>query len=269
MNDDEDNGLLCRILVQESLCTSYEEAIAVVEAIREDNTECDDKNMMRVLLQEYLGASEQVVDSILEKLEQSRLSSLNESESESDEEDDDNDAHKSGVVETGGESDDDDVVVGPGECALCERHMQLSRHHMIPKSTWSRLESRLLNMASKDCDTAAHTGGGDTEQNVGMLDHLVPQIRAAASVQGNKKRVTVAAVREVLPQQTVDICRPCHSQIHRTHDNLTLARQYNTPARLLADPTIYEFAKWASQQRVGKYGSSVKIVHGKNRNVLK
>ena len=33
------------------------------------------------------------------------------------------------------EANDGDEEVGPGECAMCEREMPMTRHHLIPKTT--------------------------------------------------------------------------------------------------------------------------------------
>lgn len=49
------------------------------------------------------------------------------------------------------EGDDDESdgdYVGEGECQLCERAVKLTRHHLIPKTTWPRIKKRLWNAAS-------------------------------------------------------------------------------------------------------------------------
>ena len=47
-----------------------------------------------------------------------------------------------------------------------------------------------------------------------------------------------------MPQETLNICaaicRPCHSAVHRSHDNDTLGQSFHTVALLLAD----EKASW-------------------------
>ncbi|EWM20742.1 conserved unknown protein [Nannochloropsis gaditana] len=45
------------------------------------------------------------------------------------------------------------------------------------------------------------------------------------------------------------ICRPCHSAVHRTYDNETLAINFYTVSALLADEKIGKFVRWASKQR--------------------
>ena len=43
--------------------------------------------------------------------------------------------------------DDDGDYIGEGECELCERTVKLTRHHLVPKSTWPRMRKRLWNAA--------------------------------------------------------------------------------------------------------------------------
>lgn len=61
-----------------------------------------------------------------------------------------------------GEDDEDGLL--PGECEICERHMPLTRHHLIPRTMHPRLRKRgydraLLSQTSKICrvcHTAVH-----------------------------------------------------------------------------------------------------------------
>lgn len=46
--------------------------------------------------------------------------------------------------------------------------------------------------------------------------------------------------------QTIAICRMCHSTIHRFFSNKELAEKYNTFEALMADEKIFKYAKWAS-----------------------
>ncbi|CAM9963975.1 unnamed protein product [Scytosiphon promiscuus] len=102
--------------------------------------------------------------------------------------------------EEGGDGgSDEDEMIEPGRCLLCERHMPLTRHHVMPKSTHKRYRKK---------------GYSDAVLN-----------------------------------QTIAICRPCHSAVHRTHDAATLAERFTTPEELLADETIGRFVAWARKQR--------------------
>ncbi|KAL7565918.1 hypothetical protein ACA910_021501 [Epithemia clementina (nom. ined.)] len=179
-----------------------------------------------------------------------------------------------------GEEEEEDEYVGEGECGLCERYIRISRHHLIPRSTWSRIEPKLMNAAQTlldqhDIERARRVVGGEG------LWHLLDEIEiqwasaaaAAASCPANDNNNDQAAaattttksslyssnknrraqlIRQLL-QRTCNICRPCHTAVHQTYDNLTLAWEYNTMDKLLQDPRILKFSKWASQQRTGPY----------------
>ena len=49
--------------------------------------------------------------------------------------------------------------------------------------------------------------------------------------------------------ETINICRMCHSCIHRFFTNDQLAAEYNTLELLLADERYQKYAQWASKQR--------------------
>lgn len=50
-------------------------------------------------------------------------------------------------------------------------------------------------------------------------------------------------------QNVAWLCGACHRQVHRFADHETLARQYYTVERLLAEPEMQRFAAWASRLR--------------------
>ena len=139
------------------------------------------------------------------------------------------------------DSDDDGVLIGEGECELCERYIRLTRHHLIPRSTWPRMAPRLQNAAdaiAKDDLHRAQLILGDG------LEDLVPRLVAPTNLRW--------VIRNILGT-TCDICRPCHSMIHGNYDNMTLALQYNTVDKLLEDEVVRKFCKWANKQRPGKH----------------
>ena len=45
------------------------------------------------------------------------------------------------------------------------------------------------------------------------------------------------------------ICRRCHSGIHASYDEMTLAKNFSTPDALLLDPTLRRHFTWVSRQR--------------------
>lgn len=73
--------------------------------------------------------------------------------------------------------------------------------------------------------------------------HLIP--RTCHSNRWFKKRYT----REQL-SQTIDVCRDCHSAIHRLiPDEKELGRHHNSLDSLLAHPEVAKFAAWAHKQK--------------------
>ncbi|CAM9308181.1 unnamed protein product [Hapterophycus canaliculatus] len=65
---------------------------------------------------------------------------------------------------SGGDGSDDDDMVEPGRCLLCERLMPLTRHHVMPKSTHKRYRKKgytdaVLNRTitiCRPCHSAVH-----------------------------------------------------------------------------------------------------------------
>lgn len=92
--------------------------------------------------------------------------------------------------------DDDDMT---GLCAMCERPMNLTAHHLIPRTTHSRYLK-----------------------------------------QGYTKEFLNTCVM---------ICRQCHSKIHSTEDERTLAREYNTLDKIMTHPEIVRWVSYASKQK--------------------
>ncbi|MGK7891105.1 MAG: hypothetical protein AB4042_17385 [Leptolyngbyaceae cyanobacterium] len=55
--------------------------------------------------------------------------------------------------------------------------------------------------------------------------------------------------REVL-NQGVDICRMCHSGIHRHYDEMVLAKSFSSLEALLADEALRKHFDWVAKQKV-------------------
>ena len=51
---------------------------------------------------------------------------------------------------------------------------------------------------------------------------------------------------------TIAVCRLCHSTIHRFWSNEELAKSYHSLELLMADPKYYKYAKWASGQSASR-----------------
>ncbi len=135
-------------------------------------------------------------------------------------------------------SDDEDNYVQEGECELCEREVKLTRHHLIPRSTWPRIKPRFLQ--------AAHfyeEGNMEkVEEVLGIGSPLPESLTMHHFTSG-------ARVKQFLSCYTCDICSMCHKTVHNTFDNLELAERRNNVEKLLEDERIRKFCQWANKQR--------------------
>jgi len=131
-----------------------------------------------------------------------------------------------------------------GECELCDRCIKLTKHHLIPKSTWPKIQTKLLHAADAkakgDIDKARLIVGSGLED---VFDRIVCS---------DKKTF----IRTILHGTTCHICRQCHTTIHKTHTNIDLALHFNSVEKLLNDTKIFNFCRWASKQKPGKYSRS-------------
>ncbi|MET1218571.1 MAG: hypothetical protein ABWW63_02950 [Glaciecola sp.] len=48
----------------------------------------------------------------------------------------------------------------------------------------------------------------------------------------------------------INICRQCHVGIHKLYDEMTLAKQFNTYAKLTADPLVAQHVAWVKKQKI-------------------
>ncbi|GMI44819.1 hypothetical protein TrCOL_g6640 [Triparma columacea] len=98
-------------------------------------------------------------------------------------------------------------------CDMCERHMKLTFHHLIPKE----LHRKYIKKNRLPSNLTAEPGFkmGAFLGNFGAY-----------------------------------LCRPCHSAVHRCEPNRALAEEYNTIDRLLAHPKIGAWAAFNSKQKV-------------------
>lgn len=74
--------------------------------------------------------------------------------------------------------------------------------------------------------------------------HLIPRTRHA------NKRNKREFDRQIV-KQTVGICRPCHSQIHRLLTEKELERGWNTIEKLRTHPELQRFAEWIANKPAG------------------
>jgi hypothetical protein len=88
-----------------------------------------------------------------------------------------------------------------GTCPLCQREVDLTFHHLIPKKMHRR-----------------------------------------TFFKKNYSKQTLA--------EGIDICRKCHTGIHKTYDEMQLAKRFNTLEDLQSDPPLTTHFTWVSKQKV-------------------
>lgn len=253
-NDDIDNNdplsvddvtaRLSDILLSTSTCDSPEEATSTSEAIVDDvdlgKVKEDVVGPLTTMLLEYF---DQLAPDKAEDMARSVLGvvAIQEDDQSSDDDGDNNDDND---IDCSDEEDDDDGdYIGEGECELCEREIKLTRHHLIPKSTWQtfkrkKIPAAIEALAKDQEDKARMILGGN------LIDELPPEIVENPN--------NTLLVRRFL-SKTCNICRPCHSTVHKLHSEMELAESFSTIDKLLEDQELLKYAKWASKQKAGKY----------------
>ena len=58
------------------------------------------------------------------------------------------------------------------------------------------------------------------------------------------------------PGRTVDLCRPCHRNVHASLSNGDLERGYDSLEALSSHPDVKRFTDWVSGKPHGRAGSS-------------
>lgn len=64
-----------------------------------------------------------------------------------------------------------------------------------------------------------------------------------------RRRVRERFDREEMTSRGIWVCRLCHRQIHRLHDQQTLAMSLNTREALVREPQMASFLAWARRQK--------------------
>jgi len=240
---------LASLLLDEGLCTSVDEATAMADMIMDDvggdnidfGADKDaSKRFQKCLQEQFELSSLEALDFTIKLWGETAGQDVVPVEDDNDDklqcqhENDTNNA----------EDEEDGVALFDGECELCDRYIQLTKHHFIPKSTWPRMETRLMH-ATKALEEGENIKAG-TILGPGLV-HLVEDLATAAATNDKK-----SMVRHIL-RRTGNVCRPCHSALHKAHDNMELALSYATIELLLQDQQVAKFCKWASKQKAGKY----------------
>lgn len=96
-------------------------------------------------------------------------------------------------------ADKEDEEDTSGLCEMCERPMNLTAHHLIPRVTHPTFLKK--------------------------------------------------GYSKVFLNTCIMICRACHSKIHSTEDERTLAKEYNTLEKIMEHPEILRWVNYASKQK--------------------
>lgn len=266
---------LADLLISHHACSSNEEAEVIAEIVLElDDDDDDDENENENLLNsrsddnddifskkdilvenlvDNLGVADDQAKMIILDLQRSYNSSAHSDEDSRDSEGSDNDDGEEPLsLEDNNDNEEEDDRVEyliDGECELCDRYIKLTRHHLIPKSTWPRMQTKLLHAAEAN-------ENGDREKALLILGPGLEDVlndshshRRCRSFLLSSDKVSIRAILH----DTCDICRQCHWTVHQTHTNMELALFFSTVEKLLEDEKISKFCKWASKQKTGKY----------------
>ena len=239
---------LAEILLSRNACCSREEAEIIAELVVEGCVDDDIFSMKDDVIEnlmDSLGVEESEANAIFLDLKRSNGYG---DEEESEDSEVDSDAMGSSSLDGNDDEveEDDAEYLTDGECELCDRYIKLTRHHLIPKSTWPKMHARLMQAATAE-------ENGDRERARLILgDGLEYLLGDRADYGGLVLSNDKAIVRAIL-HSTIDICRQCHNVVHKTHSNIELAMKYNSVENLLADAQISKFCKWASKQKPGRY----------------
>ena len=245
---------LTEILVSLNACSTEEEAEVIAEIVLEidHDDETRDANERVVSIQDdliqnlidNLGIEDVQAEAIVKELKRC-------TGEDSDDSDEDQDSVETSQLNEDNleDEDSDGEYLVDGECELCDRFIKLTRHHLIPKQTWPRMQAKLFQAAEAN-------EFGDREKARLILGHGLEDLLGDDDGNPGGSRFVLstnkAVVRAIL-HDTCDICRQCHSTVHSTHSNMELALNYNTIEKLLGDERISKFCKWASKQKSGKY----------------
>lgn len=237
------SNILSHLLKEEGYCSDIE-AKVIAEAIFEqqdndDNNYCNNHKHNNIIhvekLVENIGVDEDEAKHIINTF--NLMLGIRE---KSDDESHIDTENINVVVDDDSHDDeyDEDAYLVDGECELCDRYIKLTKHHLLPKETWSRLQTKLMHAAEAK-------EKGDFDRALNILGHgLADKIDTLSTDK--------SSIKEIL-HRTCDICRQCHNTVHRTHSNMELAMNYNTVEKLLEDENISKFCCWASKQRTGRY----------------
>jgi hypothetical protein len=259
---------LADILVSQNACSSTDEAEVIAEIVLELDDDNDNDGDTENTADNFSLMQATIIENLIDNLDieedqakaiflelKSSAGYVCSDDGESDDSEGDDDTVESSSLNDDNYNDEEseDEYLVEGECELCDRDIKLTRHHLIPKSTWPRMQTKLLQAAAAE-------ESGDREKALLILgyglEYLLEDENSNRSSNASACRFLLssdkAVIRAIL-HNTCDICRQCHTTLHRTHTNMELALNYNSVESLLEDERISKFCKWASKQKPGKF----------------
>mmetsp|Transcript_7698 Transcript_7698/g.16476 ORF Transcript_7698/g.16476 Transcript_7698/m.16476 type:complete len:312 (-) Transcript_7698:124-1059(-) len=270
--------ILYHELKSRKLCSSDEECVAIVEAVSSDFPhksaadciyEITTKQFLNdatCTLCDYLGgvlsdddAKELMQSATMSVFDQDVAGAIGEASTSCDQKYEENGTDPRNEVRDNVDDDDGDYI-GEGECELCERSIKLTRHHLIPRTTWPRMKKRLWNAAPiieslnqlSDKSSCDKMQGSLVAKQSAMREKMMKVLGMESIPPDLPSVVTHDSVRIYLNQVSL-LCRQCHSAVHRIHAEWELATKYNNIDKLLESDEVRKFAKWANKQRPGKH----------------
>ncbi|MEZ0298108.1 MAG: hypothetical protein ACAI35_16795 [Candidatus Methylacidiphilales bacterium] len=75
--------------------------------------------------------------------------------------------------------------------------------------------------------------------------HLIPKSRQ------KKARMLRQYTRYEMRDRLMMICRPCHTNLHRSLSEQELGERYNTPELIAAHPDVAKFTRWIERKPSG------------------
>ena len=242
-------------LLEEQILFSQDEAEGIAEIVVEgDNDDENDddtifstkKELLIENLIEYLDIEDEQARDMVQSLQRKYTGLLTTGNSSTCCYDNDSSLDGDEVISIGSSTHTDD------ECELCDRCIQLTKHHLFPKATWPKIKTKLLHAVDA-------YDKGDTEKARLIVGRGLEDVldRVVLSDMNNRKSI----IRTIFHTRTSNICRQCHSTIHQNFTNMDLALNFNTVEMLLSDTTISKFCRWVSKQKTGKLSLNYKRRH--------
>lgn len=78
--------------------------------------------------------------------------------------------------------------------------------------------------------------------------HLLPRAQARRM---RRRKMARHELKERNPNRTVDLCRPCHANVHASLSNGDLGRGYDSVEALSAHPDVRKFTEWVRSKPHG------------------